>query len=112
MDAALTQAGLATDVRANAVPKPQRHALSVALKGLRVPIDGTRGFDWAEVTAGGLALDEVEPGSCAVRRYPSLYVIGELLDLQGPIGGLNFQAAFATAEIAARACQSHLAARS
>lgn len=112
MDAALTQAGLPTDVRANAVPKPQRHALSLALKGLHVPIDGTRGFDWAEVTAGGLALEEVDPGSCAVRRQRGLYVIGELLDLQGPIGGLNFQAAFATAEIAARACASHLPARS
>ena len=38
-----------------------------------------------------------------VRRAPGLYVFGELLDLAGPIGGFNFQAAFSTAELAARA---------
>ncbi len=38
-----------------------------------------------------------------VRERPGLYAFGEVLDLQGPIGGLNFQAAFATAELAARA---------
>lgn len=102
LDAALHQAGLASDVRANALDKPRRHELALALKGLRIPVDGTRGFDLAEVTAGGLDLDEVDPGTCAVRRHPGLWVVGELLDLQGPIGGLNFQAAFATAEVAAR----------
>jgi predicted flavoprotein YhiN len=53
------------------------------------------------VTAGGLDLAEVDAGSCRVRSRQGLYVIGELLDLQGPIGGLNFQAAFTTAELAA-----------
>jgi predicted flavoprotein YhiN len=37
-----------------------------------------------------------------VRGHPGLYVFGELLDFTGPIGGLNFQAAFATANLAAR----------
>lgn len=101
LDAAFRQAGIAPDTRANALDKARRHALPLALKGLCIPVDGTRGFDLAEVTAGGLALDEVDPGSCAVRRQPGLWVVGELLDLQGPIGGLNFQAAFATAEAAA-----------
>jgi hypothetical protein len=36
----------------------------------------------------------------AVHRWPGLYVFGEILDLTGPIGGLNFQAAFSTAELA------------
>jgi len=38
-----------------------------------------------------------------VSKHPGLHVCGELLDLAGPIGGLNFQSAFATAELAARA---------
>jgi len=101
LEAAFAQAGVAADTRANALARPARHALAQALKALRIPIDGTRGFDFAEVTAGGLDLAEVDPGTCRVRGLPGLLVVGELLDLQGPIGGLNFQAAFATAEVAA-----------
>ena len=101
--AVAAQAGLGEpDPRANAVSRERRHALVEALKGLRVPISGTLGFEMAEVTAGGLALSEVDPGSLRVRARPGLSVFGELLDLDGPIGGLNFQAAFATAELAAR----------
>ena len=83
--------------------KSSRHELIEAMKGLRVPIDGTLGFDKAEVTAGGLDLRAIDPGSMRVKSHPGLFVFGELLDLTGPIGGLNFQAAFATAELAARA---------
>lgn len=79
-----------------------RHELIEAFKGLRIPIDGTLGFEQAEVTRGGLSLREVDPRTMQVNRYPGLYVFGELLDVDGPIGGLNFQAAFATAELAAR----------
>jgi hypothetical protein len=100
--AALRQAGFAEEPRANAVDRAARHRAVEALKGLCVPIDGTLGFDQAEVTAGGLALEALDPGTLAVRGRARLWVCGELLDLAGPIGGLNFQAAFATAELAAR----------
>ena len=90
-------------LRANEMSKQARHRLAEALKGLRVPIDGTAGFDKAEVTAGGLALEALDPGTCEVRGRAGLFAFGELIDLDGPIGGLNFQAAFATAELAARA---------
>jgi predicted Rossmann fold flavoprotein len=106
-DAAARQAGLAgVDARAQTLDKSTRHALVEALKGLRIPIDGTLGFDEAEVTAGGLALTHVDPGTMRVRGHEGLYACGEILDLDGPIGGLNFQAAFATAELAARAASS------
>lgn len=102
--AVLAQSGCdGGDLRASELSRGARHALVEALKGLRVPVDGTLGFDLAEVTAGGLALDEVDPGSMRVKRCEGLHACGEILDLQGPIGGLNFQAAFATAELAARA---------
>ena len=98
------QAGLSDpNPRMNGLSKSERHALVETLKGLRVPIHGTLGYDKAEVTAGGLALEEVDPGTMQLKRHPNLFVFGELLDLDGPIGGLNFQAAFATAELAARA---------
>ena len=87
----------------NGLARAARHGLVEAFKGLEVPIDDTLGFDQAEVTAGGLALHEVDPGTMRVKRHPGLHVFGELLDLTGPIGGLNFQAAFATAELSALA---------
>jgi len=80
-----------------------RHDLIEALKGWPIPIDGTLGYDAAEVTAGGLALSAVDPGSMRVRDAPGLHVFGELLDLTGPIGGFHFQSAFACAEVAAAA---------
>jgi predicted Rossmann fold flavoprotein len=102
--AACAQAGITdTNPALNQVDRGARNRLVDALKGLRVPVDGTLGWDKAEVTAGGLALGEVERGTMAVRRHPGLYAFGEILDLTGPIGGLNFTAAFATADLAARA---------
>jgi predicted Rossmann fold flavoprotein len=100
--AVCAQAGVPGDVPpVHTLDRGRRNRLVDALKGLRVPVDGTLGWDKAEVTAGGLALEEVNPSTLEVRRHPGLYVVGELLDLHGPIGGLNFQAAFATAEVAA-----------
>lgn len=103
LERVVVQAGLAPgDPKVNGLDKRARHELVEAFKSFRIPIDGTTGFDHAEVTAGGLALTHVEAGTLRVKGHAGLYVCGELLDLQGPIGGLNFQAAFATAELAAR----------
>ena len=103
IEAVAVQAGLGpVDPRPNGLDRESRHRLVEALKGLDVPVDGTLGFDKAEVTAGGLALTHVDPGTMRVRGFENLYACGEILDLQGPIGGLNFQSAFATAELAAR----------
>lgn len=104
LEAVLAQAGIErADLRPNELTKARRHALVETLKGLRVPVTGTEGYDRAEVTAGGLDLSAVDPGSMRVHGLDGLIVIGELLDRAGPIGGLSFQAAFAEAEMAARA---------
>lgn len=91
------------DPRCAELSKGARHELVEALKALPIAVDGTLGYDRAEVTAGGLDLRAVDPRTMAVRGRPGLFVCGELLDVQGPIGGLNFQAAFATAELAGAA---------
>jgi predicted Rossmann fold flavoprotein len=104
VQAVLDRAGVEGDERPAAqLRKAERHALVETLKGLPVPVHDTRGFELAEVTAGGLSLDALDPRSMRVNALPGLFVIGELLDRAGPIGGLNFQAAFAEAELAARA---------
>ena len=78
------------------------------LKGLRLPITGTQGFPKAEVTAGGVCLDEVDPSTMASRRHPGLFIAGEILDVDGPIGGYNFQAAFATGRAAGLASTEYV----
>jgi len=103
LDVVARRAGLvSSDLRANQLDRESRHLLVETLKGLAVEIDGTLGFDQAEVTAGGLALSHVDRGTMRVKGFENLYACGEILDLTGPIGGLNFQSAFATAELAAR----------
>ncbi len=103
LEAVAARAGLTeSNLPANRLDRRARHRVLEQLKGLEVPISGSRGWHHAEVTAGGLALHEVDRRTMGVKAHPGLYVIGELLDLQGPIGGLNFQAAFAAAELAAR----------
>ncbi len=87
---------------ANQINKAARNKLVALFKGLPIPISGSLGFAKAEVTSGGLDLGEVERRTMEVKRFPGLYVFGEALDLAGPIGGFSFQAAFSTAELAAR----------
>ena len=71
-------------------------------------ISGDEGWPKAEVTAGGCSLDEVSPKTMESRLVPGLYVAGEILDVDGPIGGFNFQAAFSTGTLAGRAVATSL----
>ncbi|MFO0277554.1 MAG: NAD(P)/FAD-dependent oxidoreductase [Planctomycetota bacterium] len=81
-------------------PRPQRRALVAATKGLVVPVGRSLGYDHAEVTRGGVALAEIDARTMQSKVRPGLFVCGELLDVDGPIGGFNFQAAFATGRLA------------
>jgi len=80
--------------------RPERLRLVQALKGLSLPIAGTMGFEKAEVTSGGVRLDEVDPRTLESRLAPGLVFCGEVLDLDGLIGGYNFQAAWSTGWLA------------
>lgn len=80
--------------------KAERNRLIDVSKRLRVPVSGTLGFEKAEVTAGGVSLDEIDSRTMQSRLVPHLYFAGEILNLDGPIGGYNFQAAFSTGWLA------------
>jgi predicted Rossmann fold flavoprotein len=99
-EAVLAQADLPIDRKAAALSRAERVKLVGALKRLRLPITGTLGFGKAEVTAGGVALDEVDSRSLRSRKVEGLYLAGEIIDLDGPIGGYNFQAAWSTGWLA------------
>jgi predicted Rossmann fold flavoprotein len=104
----LTLAGQPADRRAAALSRVDRARLVQALKRLRLPVTGTLGFGKAEVTTGGVALDEVDSRSMRSKRAPDLFIAGEVLDLDGPIGGYNFQAAFSTGWLAGAAAAETL----
>ncbi len=67
-----------------------------------LPWTGDEGYKKAEVTGGGVALSEVNPGTMESRRHPGLFICGEVLDAFGPIGGYNFAWAWATGRAAGR----------
>ena len=96
----VTLAGMPADRKAAALSRQDRARLVQAVKRLRLPVTGTLGFGRAEVTAGGVALDEVDSRSLRSKRVPGLFIAGEVLDLDGPIGGYNFQAAWSTGWLA------------
>ena len=99
-EAALEQAGLPRERKSAALSRDERGRLTASIKGLRIPITGTLGFKKAEVTAGGVALDEVDSRSMQSKLALGFFLAGEVLDLDGPIGGYNFQAAWSTGWLA------------
>ena len=83
--------------------RADRRRLTHALVEWTLAVTGSRGYNYAEATAGGVALDEIDPASMESRRCPSLHLVGEMLDVDGRIGGFNFQWAWSSASVAARA---------
>ncbi|MEN9314569.1 MAG: hypothetical protein RIS35_962 [Pseudomonadota bacterium] len=77
--------------------------LAASLHRWAVKPDGTEGYRKAEVTAGGVATDELDPRTMQARRVPGLHFIGEVVDVTGWLGGYNFQWAWSSAHAAAMA---------
>lgn len=91
------------------MPRESRRRLIRTVTALDLPILRDRGWDFAEVTAGGVPLGEIDFRTMASRRCPGLYLAGEILDCDGRIGGFNFQWAWSTGHLAGRAAVRALA---
>ncbi len=100
-DAVLAESGLERSVSAAQLRRDVRRRLLLALLDRELPVRGSRGFEYAEATAGGVALSEVDPRTLASRRCPGLFLAGEVLDVDGRLGGFNFQWAWSSAWVAA-----------
>lgn len=85
------------------LPRKDRDRLIEALLKFRFPVERDRGWNYAEVTAGGVPLEEINFRTMESKLVPGLYLIGEILDCDGRIGGFNFQWAWATGLLAGRA---------
>jgi predicted Rossmann fold flavoprotein len=78
------------------LPRDERRALLHTLTDWPLPITGSRGYNYAEVTAGGVNLAELNPVTMESRITPGLHLVGEILDVDGRLGGFNFQWAWAS----------------
>jgi len=86
-----------------------RRQLIETLLASPLAVRDSRGYNVAEATAGGVPLEEVDPSRMESRRCAGLYVVGEILDVDGRLGGFNFQWAWSSAWVAGRAIARTLA---
>jgi predicted flavoprotein YhiN len=82
--------------------REERRRIARAIVEWPMPIAGTRGYNVAEATAGGVSLEEIDPATLESRRRPGLFFAGEILDVDGRIGGFNFQWAWSSGFVAGR----------
>jgi predicted Rossmann fold flavoprotein len=101
-EALLAAAGLSPQMKVAELGLRGWNEVAATFKRLPIPVTGTLGFKKAEVTAGGVSLDEINSSSMQSKLVPNLFLAGEVLDLDGPIGGYNFQAAWSTGFLAGR----------
>lgn len=95
-----TIAGLDANQAGHTLTRTQRRALVQSVTALPLPVTGNRGFTYAEVTAGGVPLHELDLKTMASRACPNLHLCGEICDVDGRIGGYNFQWAWASGYVA------------
>lgn len=94
------EARLAEGQRLKDLPKDARRLLTASITAFPLGTPGSVPLSRGEVAAGGLKLEAVDPHTMAVRGFDNLRVCGELLDVDGPVGGYNLQAAFSTGFVA------------
>ena len=108
--ALLREAGIAPGTPVAEIGAREADALLRAIGALTFSITGTQGFAQAQVTSGGIRLDEIDPRTMGSRLFDGLYLAGEIVDVDGPCGGYNLHFAFASALTAARAIRTQLGA--
>lgn len=92
--------GISPEKKVNEVTKKERNNLIDCLKNLTLTVTGTRGFQEAIITQGGICVKEVNPSTMESKLVKGLYFAGEVLDLDGVTGGFNLQIAWSTGYLA------------
>jgi predicted Rossmann fold flavoprotein len=102
-DVWLEASGVALDATMAHVAREDRRRVIHRLTATPLAVRDSRGYDYAEVTAGGVTLDEIDSATMESRVCPGLYLVGEILDVDGRLGGFNFQWSWSSAWVASRA---------
>ena len=88
--------GISAEQEAGMVPEDQWERLLVKIKAFDAIVTGTNSFEQAQVCCGGVDTREICPDNLESRLIPGLYIVGELLDVDGICGGYNLQWAWST----------------
>ena len=94
------RSGIPPETRVNSVTREQRQALVKLFKAFPVSVTGPRSLDEAVVTAGGVAVEEIDPRTMQSKLIPGLYFAGEVIDVDAYTGGFNLQIAWSTGRVA------------
>ena len=97
---ALGLAGISPDARLSDLSDAEWARLMGVLAHLTAKVTGTRGFQFAQVSTGGIPVSEVDPATMASRIVPGLHFAGEVMDVIGPCGGYNLQWAWTSGAVA------------
>ena len=108
VEAVCHEAGVDQSAPAHQLTREKRRTLASVITQMPLPITGDRGFAYAEVTAGGVLLSELKLETMESRLCPGLYICGEICDVDGRIGGYNFQWAWASGYSAGSAAGKEL----
>ena len=98
----LSSLQVAAETRGDYLTREERRSIVRLFKSWELGNVSVVQLDRGEVTAGGISLDEVDPKSMHSRKVKGLFLAGEVLDIAGPVGGYNLQAAFSTGYVAGR----------
>ena len=104
----LGRAGLRPDIRWAELGSKGLNRLVAQLTSDSYPLSGKSRFREEFVTAGGVALSNVNPGTLECKQHPGLYFAGEVLDIDAITGGFNLQAAWSTGYVCAQSIAQRL----
>lgn len=96
----LREADIVLHAAAGEVTKRQMHRLAKTICGLRVDVIGSKGFDAAQVCAGGVSTAEIDAVTLESKIVPGVYFAGEVVDIDGCCGGYNLQWAWSSGYVA------------
>jgi hypothetical protein len=100
-EALVGEAGVPSDAPLGRLRREERRAIVAGVLARPLPVVDSRGYAFAEATAGGVPLAEVDTRTMGSRVRPGLFLAGEMLDVDGRVGGFNFQWAWSSAWVAA-----------
>jgi len=104
----IEQTGIDKEKIAHQIAAPEREKIVELLKALRFSIKSPLPLEKAIVTAGGVALDEIDPRTMASKKVEGLYFCGEVMDIDADTGGYNLQAAFSTGYVAGESAAEYV----
>lgn len=100
--AVLELVNIPTDKKVSALNANEIENLVGLLSGFVIPVQGTKGWNEAEFTAGGIDMRELEANSLQSQKCPKLYLCGEILDVDGDVGGFNLSWAWSSGFVAGK----------